>query len=148
MKKSLILCCLSRQSLYTYYNACGHTQSYPAVCEPTDCCSSDFPVHGIFQARVLQWVAISFSRGSAWPRIEHVFPALQADSLVLHHQGSPISMVSVQFSCSVVSDSLRPHELQHDRPPCVWYSRELTKPTQFTVAALIRTVTVVNQNGS
>ena len=25
---------------------------------------------------------------------------------------------SVQFSCSVVSDSLRPHELQHARPPC------------------------------
>ena len=25
---------------------------------------------------------------------------------------------SVQYSCSVVSDSLRPHELQHDRPPC------------------------------
>ena len=27
-------------------------------------------------------------------------------------------MCSVQFSCSVVSDSLRPHELQHTRPPC------------------------------
>ena len=28
-------------------------------------------------------------------------------------------MSSVQFNCSVVSDSLRPHELQHARPPCV-----------------------------
>ena len=28
------------------------------------------------------------------------------------------SISSVQFSCSVVSDSLRPHELQHARPPC------------------------------
>ena len=28
------------------------------------------------------------------------------------------SFSSVQFSCSVVSDSLRPHELQHARPPC------------------------------
>ena len=27
-------------------------------------------------------------------------------------------LISVQFSCSVVSDSLRPHELQHDRLPC------------------------------
>ena len=27
-------------------------------------------------------------------------------------------ILSVQFSCSVVSDSLRPHELQHARPPC------------------------------
>ena len=29
-----------------------------------------------------------------------------------------ISISSVQFSCSVVSDSLRPHESHHDRPPC------------------------------
>ena len=29
-----------------------------------------------------------------------------------------IFLVSVQFSCSVVSDSLQPHELQHARPPC------------------------------
>ena len=29
-----------------------------------------------------------------------------------------IQFSSVQFSCSVVSDSLRPHESQHDRPPC------------------------------
>ena len=43
-------------------------QSCPTLCDPTDCsllCSS---VHGIFQARVLEWVAISFSRGSSWPR--------------------------------------------------------------------------------
>ena len=44
------------------------TQSCPALCSPADCklpCSS---VHGIFQARVLEWVAISFSRGSSRPR--------------------------------------------------------------------------------
>ena len=29
-----------------------------------------------------------------------------------------VNQLSVQFSCSVVSDSLRPHELQHARPPC------------------------------
>ena len=28
----------------------------------------DSSVHGIFQARILEWVAISFSRGSSWPR--------------------------------------------------------------------------------
>ena len=40
----------------------------PTLCDSMDCsilCSS---VHGIFQARVLEWVAISFSRGSSWPR--------------------------------------------------------------------------------
>ena len=33
-----------------------------------DCSLQGFSVHGIFQARVLEWVAISFSRRSSWPR--------------------------------------------------------------------------------
>ena len=33
---------------------------------------------------------------------------------------SILSVSSVQFSCSVMSDSLRPHESQHTRPPCPW----------------------------
>ena len=36
----------------------------------------------------------------------------------VHHVHSTRGFSSVQFSCSVVSDSLRPHELQHARPPC------------------------------
>ena len=42
----------------------------------------------------------------------------QADSLPLSRQGSPVPC-SVQFSRSVVSDSLRPHGLQHARLPCL-----------------------------
>ena len=38
------------------------TQSCPTLCDPTDCSLPGFSVHGIFQARVLEWVAISFSR--------------------------------------------------------------------------------------
>ena len=37
-------------------------------CDPLDCNPSDFSVHGISQARILKWVAISFSRGSSQPR--------------------------------------------------------------------------------
>ena len=33
-------------------------------------------------------------------------------------KGNFLSFISVQFSCSVVPDSLRPHESQHPRPPC------------------------------
>ena len=40
------------------------------------------PVHGILQARILEWVAIPFSRGSSQPRDEPGSPALQADSLL------------------------------------------------------------------
>ena len=35
------------------------------LCYPMDCSLPGFSVHGIFQARVLEWVAISFSRGSS-----------------------------------------------------------------------------------
>ena len=35
---------------------------------PMDCSLSGSSVHGIFQARVLEWIAISFFRGSSWPR--------------------------------------------------------------------------------
>ena len=35
---------------------------------PTDCSPPDSSVHGIFQARILEWVAIPFSRGSSWPK--------------------------------------------------------------------------------
>ena len=38
------------------------------LCDPMDRSLSGFYVHGISQARVLEWVAISFSRGSSWPR--------------------------------------------------------------------------------
>ena len=40
-------------------------QSCPALCDPMDYSLSGFSVHGIFQARVLEWVAISFSRVSS-----------------------------------------------------------------------------------
>jgi len=41
------------------------TQLCPALCDPMDCSPPGFSVHGIFQARVLEWVAISFSKGSS-----------------------------------------------------------------------------------
>ena len=40
-------------------------QSCLTVCDPMDCSLQGSSVHGIFQARVLEWVAISFSRGSS-----------------------------------------------------------------------------------
>ena len=42
--------------------------SYVRLCNPMDCSLPGSSVHGIFQARVLEWVAMSFSRRSSWPR--------------------------------------------------------------------------------
>ena len=43
-------------------------QSYPTVCYPMDCGLLGFSVHGILQASILEWVAMSSSRGSSQPR--------------------------------------------------------------------------------
>ena len=43
-------------------------QSCPTLCDPMDCSLPGSSVHGILQARILEWVAISFSRGSSQPR--------------------------------------------------------------------------------
>ena len=40
----------------------------PSLCDPMDSSPPGSSVRGIFQARILEWVAISFSRGSSWPR--------------------------------------------------------------------------------
>ena len=46
------------------------TQSRLALCDPMDCNPAGSSVHGISQARKLDWVAISFSRGSSQPRAQ------------------------------------------------------------------------------
>ena len=61
---------------------------------PKDCSLPNSSVHGIFQARILEWVAISFSRGCSWPRdwtrvsYLHLLHR-QMDSLPLRHLGNP-----------------------------------------------------------
>ena len=63
-------------------------QSCLTLSDPLDCGLPGSSVPGILQARILEWVAISFSNAC------------------------------VQFIRSVMSNSLRPHESQHTRPPC------------------------------
>ena len=80
-------------------------QLCPTPCDPMDCSLPGSPVHGIFQARVLEWVAISFSRGSSHPGIESGSPALQADALPSEPPGKPLCphlMFILQYPASPV----------------------------------------------
>jgi len=43
-------------------------QSCPTLCDPMDCSPPGSSVRGIFQARILEWVAMPSSRESSWPR--------------------------------------------------------------------------------
>ena len=118
---------------------------------PMDCSLPGFSIHGVFQARVLEWGAIWFTiiakmRLNFWfklaifvkgslPRClncqnyllmwkcEQLISAMVIDTTYLlvtfsRKYLSPLWYSSVQFSHSVVSDSLRAHGLQYTRLPC------------------------------
>ena len=68
--------------------------------QPLDYSSPGSSVHGIFQARILEWVTISSSGDLLDPGIKPasaVFPALQADSLITELSGNPMGS---DFSCT------------------------------------------------
>ena len=60
------------------------------LCDPMDCSPPGSSVHGILQSRILEWVAMPFSRGSSSPMVGTCcLLQWQADSLPLSHMGSP-----------------------------------------------------------
>ena len=72
--------------------ACSVILLYLTLCDPMDYSPPGSSVHGIFPARILEWVTISTSRESSWPRIKltsPVPPALQVDSAQIFGHHSP-----------------------------------------------------------
>ena len=67
------------------------TQSCLTLCNPMDCGPPGSSVHGLLQARIRDWVAISFSRGSFWPKLAawsaFACSLLRFSSLLLHWTG-------------------------------------------------------------
>ena len=66
LKASVLQCFLYSPTLTSIHicvaaAAAKSIQSCPTLCDPIDCCPPGFPVPGILQARILEWVAISFS---------------------------------------------------------------------------------------
>ena len=50
---------------------CSVTQSCPTLWDPNDCSPPGSSVHGLLQARILEWVAMSYSRGSSQPGVKY-----------------------------------------------------------------------------
>ena len=67
-RKSIIIHAIALSWEIEWDYACVLTQSCPTLCDPMDCSPSGSFVQEIFLARILEWVAISFSRGSSQPR--------------------------------------------------------------------------------
>ena len=80
------------------------------LCDPVDCSLPGSSVHGILQARILEWVAISFSRGSS-SGIEPRPPALEADALTSEPPGKPRMKVKSESEVTQSCPTLRPRGL-------------------------------------
>ena len=81
--------------------------SCPNLCNPMDCSLPGSSVCGIFQARILEWVAMPSSRGSSWPRDRNQVSC--TGRWILYHWangGSPMPrtwIVNLIYSCAVLS---------------------------------------------
>ena len=100
-------------------------QSCPALCGPTEYSPPGSSVHGISQARTLEWVAISFSRGSYWPRdqnssvqsLSHVRLCILMDcstpGLPVPHQFLKLAQTYIHW----VGDTIQPSHPPSSPPP-------------------------------
>ena len=85
-----------RNQIYDYQrgkvSVCSVVQLYLTLCDPLDCSPPSFSVHGIFQVRIVQWVAFLppgiFPTQGSNPRLLHLLHCKQILYL-LSHQGSP-----------------------------------------------------------
>ena len=66
------------------------TQLCLTLCDPVGCSLPGSSIHGILQARILEWVAISFSKDHPNPGIEPGSPTLQADTLPSEPPGTSV----------------------------------------------------------
>ena len=96
--KILVLCCT--KSL----------QSCPTLCNPMNCSPPGSSVHGILQARILEWVAMPSSRGSSQLRdqtwISYVYLHWQVGSLPLVPPGKSLKKYLFSTISSVVSSAV------------------------------------------
>ena len=95
--------------------SCSVAQLCPTVCDPTDCNPPGSSVHGILQARILEWVAISFTGNLPYPGIKPGSLAsleLADGFFTTVLPGKPFFQLESE-SCSVVSNCLWPRGLYH-----------------------------------
>ena len=106
-------------------------QSCLTLCKPMNGSPPGSSVHGILQARILGWVAISFSRGSSWLRDQTQVSCITGGCFCVWatmQDGNKEFFEDIKrsscVSCFVVFDSLPTHGLWLARLLCLWNSRD------------------------
>ena len=83
------------------YCCCSVIKSCLTLCNPMDCSPPGSPGHGMLQARILEWVVISFPRGSSWPRnqtLDSLVPCIAGGFLSTEPLGKPNILLYVYYS--------------------------------------------------
>ena len=93
---------------------CSVAQLCPTLCDSMGCSIPGSAVHGISEARLLEWVGISFFRDLPYLGIEPSSPALQEDTLLLSQWGSPAYEITQPIkTTSLIFQGLLPSEMAH-----------------------------------
>ena len=104
---------------FIFQHACLGTQSCLTFCDPMDCSLPGCSVHGILQARILQWVTISYFRGSSQPRDQTHFSCISCIGRWIlyhqHHLGRPghqkLAKACIQHSLGRLFMTMKTHTL-------------------------------------
>ena len=91
----------SMQEMLFVVQSLSHVRLF---CNPMTCSPPGSSVHGISQARILEWVAISFSRGSSCPRDQIQVSCIAADSLTSEPPGKPHMYSTINIHTAVKTD--------------------------------------------
>ena len=105
-------------------------QSSPTLCYPIACSPPGSSVHGISQARILEWAAISFSRGSSRPRDQNWVSCIAADSLPSEPPGISSQKAQV-WKCQHLGEYFRAKSFRRDTSSTLQKKKKVNSKKQI-----------------
>ena len=97
--------------MYHIKELCMHAQllSHVQLWDPMDCSLPGSSVHGISQARILEWIAMSFSKGSSWSRDRTSISCIAGKLFTTESPGKPkgtVDNAKLSFALNISKDPI------------------------------------------
>ena len=124
----LLRYCPIHRSLYKHMVV--GCQLCPTLCDPMDCSPPGPSGHGISQARMLEWIAISFSRGSSWLRDQTCISCIAGEFFTTEPPGKPTTVylkLKIKVKVKLLSHVwlfVTPWTVAYQAPPSMGFSRQ------------------------
>ena len=127
--------------------ACSVTQSCPTLCDPMDYSLPGSSVHGILQARILQWFTIASSRGSSRPRdpihtfcigrqILYHWATCEVHEPQLEHSKNPVHVI-------VETDRVIQNKIATQKNDCEWLQNHLQNIVSLCIFLRTRSIYLI-----